>query len=310
MRITVLGSGAMGSLFGGYLSQHNEVWLVDINHGRVDRINRDGIVVLEQGGERVFHPKAVTNTADLGEMDLIIVFVKAMHSRNALAENQHLIGKNTYVMTLQNGAGHEETLLEFAPRARVIIGVTQHNSSITETGQIHHGGGGKTNIGLLDGDSKKVQSIADGFSKCGFETFVSDDIKRLIWNKLFLNVSASVLTAVLQVKLGYLLDDEHGWFLVERLVREAVNVAIADGMEFVAEEVLADIKMLLGNAREGYTSIYADIHNGICTEVDTISGSIIKEAKRHGVLVPSHEFVVELVHALEDKQIQAKQTAE
>jgi 2-dehydropantoate 2-reductase len=304
MRIAVLGAGAMGSLFGGYLSRHNEVWLVDINRARVNKINHDGVVILEPDGERVFYPKAVTDTADLGAMDLVIVFVKAMYSREALAGNSHLIGENTYVMTLQNGSGHEEILLEFAQRRQVIVGVTQHNGSIMETGQIHHGGGGKTSIGLLNGNSQKVQSIADSFSKCGFETSVSDDIKRLIWSKLFLNVSASVLTAVLQVKLGYLLDNKHGWFLVERLVREAVAVAITDGMEFVPEEVLADIKMLLGNAREGYTSIYTDIHNGTRTEVDTISGSVIREAKRHGVFVPSHEFVVELVHALEDKQIQ------
>lgn len=301
MRIAVLGAGAMGSLFGGYLSQHNEVWLVDVDPEKVNQINCSGIKIREPQGDLIFRPKALTDSTGLGKVDLLIVFVKAMYSRNALSQNQHLIGDDTYVMTLQNGSGHQETLLEFARRDRVIIGVTQHNSSIIEPGYIHHGGGGKTNIGLLDGGSERIQSIAQVFNECGFETLVTDDIKRLIWNKLFLNTSASVLTGILQVKLGYLLDNKHGWFLVERLVREAVAVANADGLNFNPEEVLANVKTSLSNSREGYTSIYADLRNGALTEVNTISGSVVREAKRLGISVPSHEFVVELVHAMEDK---------
>ncbi|MGE5604545.1 MAG: ketopantoate reductase family protein [Bacteroidota bacterium] len=301
MRIAVLGAGAMGSLFGGYLSQHNEVWLVDVDQEKVNKINCSGIKIREPQGDLVFHPKAITNTAGMDKVDLLIIFVKSMYSRNALSQNRHLIGDDTYVMTLQNGSGHQETLLEFARRDRVIIGVTQHNSSIIETGYIHHGGGGKTNIGLLDGGSERIQPIARVFNECGFETFVADDIKRLIWNKLFLNTSASVLTGILQVKLGYMIDNKHGWFLVERLVREAVAVANADGLNFNPDEVLANIKTSLSNSREGYTSIYADLRNGALTEVDTISGSVVREGKRLGISTPSHEFVVELVHAMEDK---------
>ena len=98
-----------------------------------------------------------------------------------------------------------------------------------------------------------------------------------------------------------MLVSEHAGFLMERLVREAVNVANADGLNFDPDEVLADIKAVLDQAREGYTSIYADIKNGVPTEVDTISGSVVKRARQLGVSVPSHEFIVELVHALEDK---------
>jgi 2-dehydropantoate 2-reductase len=291
----------MGSLFGGYLSQRNEVWLIDVNKEKVEKINRDGVVIREQSEERIFYPKALTNASALKEMDLVILFVKALYSKSALAGNPNLVGKNTYVMTLQNGAGHEETLLEFISKERIVIGTTQHNSSVTEAGRIHHGGGGRTSIGLLEGDGAEIQFIADNFSACGFETVVSDNIKRQIWGKLFLNVSASVLTAILQVKLGYLLDNPHGRFLTECLVREAVEVANAEGMGFNPEEVLEEIQEVLRNARDGYTSIYADIRDGVHTEVDTISGSIVREARRHGIRVPSHEFVVELIHAIEDK---------
>lgn len=292
----------MGSLFGGYLSQHNEVWLIDIDQQKVDRIKRDGVTIYGKNGKRVFRPKALTDASVLGTMDLVIVFVKAMYSRDALEQNKHLIGEDTYVMTLQNGAGHEETLLDFVSKDHLIIGTTEHNSSIRENGYIGHGGSGKTSIGLLQGNNLKLQSIAKTLSDSGFDTTVSGDVEKRIWHKLFMNTSASAMTAVLQVKLGYVLDNKYAWSLVKRLVEEAVSVANAEGMEFILEEVIADIKELLENVREGYTSIYADIRNGVPTEVDTISGSVVRKAKKHNISVPNHEFVVALIHALEGKK--------
>ncbi len=303
MKITILGAGAMGSLFGGYLSLHNDVWLVEIDQKKVDKINRDGIRIREPEGEKVFYPTAVSDTDGLGEMDLVIVFVKAMYSVSALERNRRLIGANTYVMTLQNGAGHERTILKFADRSHVIIGTTKHNSSIIDVGHINHGGGGSSSIGLLDGKSDRIQNIADNFSLCGFETDVSDSVRKSIWKKLFINVSASVMTGILQTDLDFLKDSIHAWRLVERLIREAVAVADADGMEFDEEEVIRDVRTLVENAHNGYTSIYADLHNGTRTEIDTINGTVITEAKRLKVPVPAHEFVMELVHALEDKAL-------
>ena len=225
MKIAVLGAGAMGALFGGYLSKHNDVWLVDVDAQRVKAITEKGITVIEKQGKSVYSPKAVTSTAGLDEMDLIIVFVKSMFTLDALRQNRHLIGKDTYIMTLQNGAGHETKLIQFTDTDHVLIGTTQHNSSIISDGHIHHGGGGKTTIGILGGNSARVQHIADTFSKCGFETRVSDDVKKQIWTKLFLNTAASSLTAILQVPLGFILDDPYARSLMELLAREAVTVA-------------------------------------------------------------------------------------
>ncbi len=305
MNITILGAGAMGSLFGGYLSKKNHVWLVDVNENRVGTIRAHGIRVREADGDRVFHPAAVTNTQDLEPMDLIIVFVKAMYTVQALRENSRLIGKNTYLMTLQNGTGHEAKLLQFASADHVIIGSTQHNSSIIEEGYVNHGGSGETYIGILEGDGAQLGQIAENFTACGFDCSCSDNVKKQIWSKLFLNTSASSLTGILQVPLGFILENPHARFLMEQLVREAVEVANEEGFaSFDEAEVLEGILTVLKNAKNGYTSIYADIKSGTRSEVDTISGSVVEIASRLGVDVPYHKMVVEMVHAIEDKAIE------
>lgn len=293
----------MGALFGGYLAERNEVYLVDVDARRVERINAEGVRIREQDGtEKVYHPVAVTETAGLPEMDLVIVFVKAMYTESALEANCGLIGPETYLMTLQNGAGHESKLLKFADRAHVVIGTTQHNSSLLGDGHVNHGCGGKTVIGLLDGGSERLRGIAETFTASGFACTTSDEVKAQIWRKLFLNTAASTLTGILQVPLGYILENRYACELMEAMAREAVTVANAEGAAvFDAESVIGEIKEVLSRSRAGYTSIYADVKNGARTEVDTISGSVVEAAHALGVPVPFHEMAVKLIHALEGR---------
>lgn len=290
-------------LFGGYLSQHNDVWLLDVDQNRISKIIADGVTIREQNGEdRIFYPHAVVDSTGLPEMDLVLIFVKAIFTEDALNKNRGLIGGNTYLMTLQNGAGHEATLLQFADREHVIIGSTQHNASVIGNGHTSHGGEGESSIGLLNGKSEAIEPIAENFTACGFVCRTSSDVQKQIWTKLFTNTSASSLTAVLQCPLGFIYDDPYAHELMTRLCREAVRVANAEGIAvFDEEEAIAGVEAVCRNAKNGYTSIYTDIKNGNRSEVDTISGSVVAAARRLGVPVPYHEMVSALIHALENK---------
>ena len=303
MNITVLGAGAMGMLFGGYLSQQNNVWLIDIDKNRIDKISADGVLIRESDAtDHTYHPNAVVTSAGLPAMDLLIVFVKSMYTISALETNKQLIGPNTYLMTLQNGAGHESKLLQFADADHVIIGSTQHNSSIIENCHINHGGIGKTSIGLLAGNSERIGNIVKNFSACGLACGTSADIKRQIWTKLFTNTAASSLTAVLQVPLGFIHEDANAHKMMEILAREATAVANADcGGGFDEAEVIGGVDTVCRNAPNGYTSIYADVKKGARSEVDTISGSVVETGKRLGIPTPYHEMVVALIHAMENR---------
>ena len=181
----------MGSLFSGYLSKGNNVSVIDVNGNTVKAINEEGVRIREKDGSvGTYHPASYTDSFSLGAQDLIIVFVKSMFTVSALEANKGLIGPDTYLMTLQNGAGHEAKLLKFADRKHVIIGSTQHNSSVIEPGFANHGGSGITSIGLLDGDSSSIGYIAKAFTECGFECVTEDNVQKQIWKKMFTNTAA------------------------------------------------------------------------------------------------------------------------
>ena len=302
MRITVIGAGAMGSIYGGRLSQHNEVILVDTNEKVVDQICKNGLKIDENGTTDCYHPAALCDTSNEKPADLVILFVKALFSRSALENNRSLIGPDTRLMTLQNGAGHEDLLKEFVNEDRVIIGTTEDNGAVLDFGHVRRGGTGVTNVGMLTEDKDGfLGRLKETFDSCGFEVRIHENIQYLIWDKLFTNVSLSALTGILQVDMGYIAADEYTWKLCRQLIHETILTAAAAGLEFDEETVAEKVKKTSLNNPSGCTSIRADLRDGRRTEVDTISGAVVRAAKKYNVEVLGHEFVVNLVHAMEGR---------
>lgn len=300
MKIAVIGAGAMGSIYGGHLSLKNEVYLVDTNQAVVDEINKNGLILLENGQDVVYHPTAVTSTVGLEPMDLVILFVKAIFSKAALDSNRQIIGSNTYLMTLQNGSGHEDILSEYVPENHIIIGTTEDNGAVLAPGYIRRGGVGNTNIGMLVEDTKGfLPKLKTTLDDCGFQGHIHENIQQLIWDKLFTNVSLSALTGVLQVPMGFIANNEHAWNIASRLIHEAAEVARGLGLKADEAEIMDKVKKTSINSPDGITSICADLRDGRKTEVETISGSVVRASKKCGVPAPTHEVIVELIHAME-----------
>ena len=303
MKIAIIGAGAMGSIYGGHLSLNNEVYLIDTNETIINYINENGLTLDEDGKSNIYKPKAVTNSKEMPAMDLVILFVKSLYSRAALEGNKNIIGKDTYLMTLQNGSGHEDILEEFVDKSHIIIGTTEDNGAVLGAGHIRRGGVGNTNIGMLiDDNAGFLNQVKSAFDCCGFNVKIHNNIQQLIWNKLFTNVSLSAVTGILQVKIGYIRSNEYAWNMTKALIHEAVEVANKLGLDADEEKITQDVENVTVKSPEGITSICADLCAGRKTEVDTISGSVVRAANKAGIKVPTHEFVVNMIHAMEGRE--------
>ena len=302
MKIAVIGPGAMGLLFGSYLSQKHDVTLVGTNPAKMQAINQTGVTIREMdGSEHTYRPHATADTSALSPVDLVLVQVKASASEAALTKNKNLIGPETILMTLQNGMGHDALLSRFAAREQIVIGTTQQGSYKLGETAVCHSGLGKTFLGTVTGDSSRFAALAEVFAGCGFPCEVCPQVQGMIWDKLMINASSSVLSGILQVAQGYVEQNPHAWALAEKLIRELCAAATAEGYPFDADEQIARIRLHLQKAPDGFTSIYADLKAGRRTEVDVINGAVVAAGHRHNIPVPTHEFVVELVHAMETR---------
>ena len=125
MKICMLGSGALGSVLGGVLTEGgNDVWLIDAWAGHVDAMNDRGLTLRDGGVDRTVKVKARTSPEGIGPADLIIVLVKSYHTKEAIEKADAIIGPDTVVMSLQNGLGHEEILADAVGRQHVLAGKT------------------------------------------------------------------------------------------------------------------------------------------------------------------------------------------
>ena len=304
MKIAVIGPGAMGLLFGGYLSQKHEVTLIGTNAETMASIAENGMIIREtDNSEKVYRPKATSDASSMAPVDLVILFVKAVSSEKAMDTNRHLIGKNTLLLTLQNGAGHEGLLSRYADKKQIMIGTTKEGSYRLTKTSICHSGKGSTAIGAISGSSSRFAPVAKALEECGFPCELTDSIQGMIWEKLMINASSSVLSGILQVPQGYIIQNQYAWNIAQKLITEICAVATADGYPFRPEDQIRRIWNHLEKAPDGYTSIYADLKAGRITEAPVISGAVVNAAHRLGVSAPTHEIILDLVHAMENKTL-------
>ena len=307
MKITVIGPGAMGLLFGGKLAACADVTLIGSNAVNLKEINTNGVTI-KRGDSIVTRkiPAYMAGTCN-ETADVILLFTKAYQIADVLTENKGLIGPDTMLLTLQNGAGHDRVMREFADSAHVLIGTTKQGSYRESASVIVNSGLGETVFGGAAAkgepgpDKARLEELREIFENAGFPCSVSENIRFDVWNKLMINASSSVLSGVLQVPQGYIAEDSYAWSICEDLIREICAAAAGEGAIFAPEEQILRVREHLRNAPDGYTSIYADIKNGRKTEADFICGAVVRAAKEQGLSVPVQETILRLVHSMEGR---------
>lgn len=301
MKIAIIGAGAMGCLYGAYLSKQNDVILLDSFQPQVDAINENGVTLIEPDGARVVYSdvRAYLSGTYQEAVDLVIVFVKTNYTEDALEENRKLFGAATIAMTLQNGAGNDQKLAKYADAEHIVIGTSRHNAVNMGNGVSKHAAPGLTCIGSRSGGKAQADRVASALKVAGFETEVSDDIWRIIWSKLFVNLSINCITALTQMPIGYVVENKFAWNIAKKLIEEAVLVAQADGVTFDLQEAIEAVRHVCIDAAKGYSSMSQDRKNNRKMEIDAINGFVVAQAKTYGIAVPYNTMIVNLIHAIE-----------
>lgn len=301
MKIGIIGAGAMGSLYGGLLSKKNDVYLIDIWKEHIDCINKDGLKIVEDKVENIVYPKATTDSKLVPHLDLVIVFVKSIHTLKAIQSNQDMICDDTVVLSLQNGYGNTEDIETVVKRENIIIGTTSHGATLLGPGKIKHAGVGMTYIGSLDEKSKyKAEKIKEIMEYCGIDTEVSENILELIWSKLIVNIAINPLTAILKIENGKLLESSYSLGLMKDLVYESVSIAKELGLNFEKDETLEKVKNVAKNTYSNKSSMLQDILNKRETEIDKINGAVVKVGEKVGISTPINSTIVKLVKSIND----------
>jgi 2-dehydropantoate 2-reductase len=305
MKIAVLGAGSLGCAMGGVLTEAgHEVWLINRHADRVEHLRRHGLVMRVDGVDRRVAVRAALRAQEVGPVDLVIVLVKSFHTDEAMAGALALIGRQTDVLSLQNGLGHEDILTRHVGRERVLVGRTYVGGSPLGPGHVIAAYHGKdTHLGELDGTlSERVVPIADAFNAAGLQTVVGSNILGTVWDKLLINVATGAITAITGLTYGQLYAQPQLQALGVSAVEEAMAVARARGIALsITDPLFAWNKAGAGLGADFKTSMLQSIEKGSVTEIDYVNGAVVALGERLGVATPINRSLVALVKGLESR---------
>lgn len=306
MRICVVGSGAMGSLYGGTLAKAgHHVDLVDAWPEHVDIINRDGFRMSGATGEFHLPLKASTDVRDFaGTADVVFLHTDTNSTRKAAESAGIALNADGFVLSLQNGIGNVEALSEVLGANRVCGGVSYHSATMSGPGHALHTNPGPTYVGEQDGSkSTRITALAEAMATAGFDPHVVDNLQGAIWTKFVLNCGVNALCAASGLRCGEMARNEGTSRLQDKILEEVMAVVSAKGIKLSIEDPIALVKHE-SLARYNIPSMMMHIQLGRKTEIDAINGALVREAEALGLSVPYNDALSMMIKGREQAAMQ------
>ncbi len=306
MKICVIGAGGMGSTYGGLLARAgHDVTFVDAWQERVAAINRDGVYLDGVAGELRIPARAVSEApAGLGA-DLAMIWTDANNTRQAAQTAITALAPDGFAVTLQNGIGNVETLVEVLGKPRVAAGSSMCSAAMHGSGHASFTHRAMTSVGELDGSaSPRIEALRAALAGAGFEVQVHSDIMSLIWTKFALNCTINALCATTGLRLGEIARLPAMDLLQDRVIDEVLAITAAKGITLTSPDFRNSIKQHCWD-KFSRPSMLQHIEAGKRTEIDALNARLVEEGRRLGVPTPYNEAVTCLLKGVEYKRREA-----
>ncbi|WP_049334697.1 2-dehydropantoate 2-reductase [Staphylococcus hominis] len=310
MKIAIAGSGALGSDFGAMLyRQGNDVTLIDGWEPQATAVKHEGLHIDINGEDYHLNIPMYQDTeipSDL-QFDIVFLFTKAMQLESMLTHIQPHIHDTTIMVCTMNGLKHEDRIVNYVDKSRIVRGVTTWTAGLESPGHTHLMGSGPVEIGsLVPEGQNNVEVIYNLLEQAKLNPHKSEDLQQSIWKKICVNGTANALCTILECRLSTLNESEYARKLVYDITKEIVEVATVDDVHLNADEVYHYLIDLNDKVGPHFPSMYQDlINNNRRTEIDYINGAVARLGSEHHIDAPINQFVANMVHAKEEQR-QAK----
>lgn len=293
MRIAVIGAGGVGGYFGGRLAAAG----VDVSFlargAHLEAIRSDGLRIESSLGNVTVPARALADAAEIGLVDVVIVAVKLWDTEALLPTLKPLIGRDTVVLSLQNGVDKDRWLVEAFGEDHVVgalcyIGaVIERPGVIRQTGMLQ-----KMVLGAFHDDQRsRVDAFADACRRARIDVAVSEDIERATWEKFVFLVGLSGATSVMRLPIGPIRSNPRARAFLAALFRETVAVGRARGVRF-AEGFVQDRLAFCDTLDPAFTSsMHADVNRGYRLEMPWLQGAVSAMGSAAGIPTSANDFV-------------------
>ncbi len=306
MQISIIGTGAMATLFAARLSDVAEVSMIGSWAEAIESIRRNGITI--DGDSCCHEVHTAYHPDDAPAADLALVLTKAYKTVKASEVAAQTIKPDGLALTLQNGLGNIEILSEHVGRDRAMQGVTMQGATLLGPGRIRTSGRGATHLGYVPIElaaprdfavDHRAYEISALFNSASLKSHVTADIDGLVWGKVIINAAINPLTAILRVPNGALVESAETIGLMQAAALEAAAVAKARGITLPFPDPLERVKQVATITATNYSSMLQDVLGQRPTEIDAINGKIVEQGQILGIPTPVNALLTSLMRAIE-----------
>jgi 2-dehydropantoate 2-reductase len=283
IKIAIFGLGGVGGYIGAKLTQKGLAEVTFFARGKHLRaIQKDGLKVIDTDEEFRVKPKNLIDTSDDTSdeiFDIIFVCVKSYSFEKITPVLNSHIDENSLIIPLSNGVNHRVELNNFIDKGTVLDGCIYVLSNIKEYGVIEKKA---LTFYLVFGDYKnrfqlRLQKLVDILNQSSLKSKLSQDIEYDCWVKYLLISSFATMTSYYNKPLGYIAKEKMSE--LKEVLNEIKSVANALGVDIGDKEIEKTIKQVQNVPHTSKTSMQIDFENSHKTELESLTGYIVQNAK-------------------------------
>jgi 2-dehydropantoate 2-reductase len=309
--VSLVGLGGIGSIYLSIISEAIPMENIRVIAGgaRGARYRKNGVAV----NGRTFRFPVCDPNDMVAPADLLIFAVKQNQLDEAIRDARGHLGPDTIVLSFLNGVTSEQIIAEAYGTEHVLYSTVVRTNAIrtgddtvfTELGVIPFGEA----VNRKGAYSRKVERVAEFFTRAGIPHDIPEDMIRALWKKLISNVAGNQISAIFRCRNSVIRDVASIKALAVAAAKEVVEVSKAAGTGLIDEDLCGFTETLDRIDPDGKTSMLQDIEAGRRTEVNILGGTVVEMAARHNLHVPVNEMLVRLIRAFEDMaELEAKRT--
>jgi 2-dehydropantoate 2-reductase len=304
MNVLIFGAGALGSYLGAKISTKCDVLLI----GRGDHarcVKDGGLVVLEDKRRDTLKLRMEERVTD-GKWDVIVITTKTYDTMMALETVLPFIDDHTLLVLFQNGIGLEEqvgTVFKTKGIGPVLArGITSQGFLLERPGVLRHTGPGDTWFGRYpEGTDKRLDAFVGLLRASGWDAGITSDIKKEIWIKGLVNACINPLTAITGRPNGILLENPLLASVMRMIYNEGLAVA-QRAVDLKGVDVWEKVLEVVRRTSQNNSSMLQDVINNRPTEIESITGEIIRRGDAYSIPVPTNRSIYLLIKNMSSKK--------
>lgn len=298
-KVILCGLGAIGTIYADKLEKFDaKNFKVLVDEARLERYKKNPI----KFNGRQLNFDYILPSEENFKADLIILATKFAGLKDAIKNIKNFVKEDTVILSLLNGVTSEDIIADVYGKDKMLYSYFIGHSSVRCGNSVTHDDVNTIVFGAENNLSENVVAVKNFFDKVGINYKIPDDIKRSMWLKFMLNVSANQPTAILRMTFGDMFENTHFMKFAENIMREVQSVAKAEGIQNTETMVDEALKHLMTMTPEGKTSMLQDVEAGRKTEVDMFAGTVIELGKKHGIPTPYNKIMKEMIGIIEEHQ--------